>query len=180
MKAALTEMAKVFGDTSNIAGGTSGALQTDFPTSVSQVFARPPKAAMVFEGDFVAGVDPSSTTGEAETGYNVFAFPSVNDSPAVVMGGGDTVITFKDTPAVQALVKYLATPEAATIWAEEGGFSSPNKNVDPSAYPDAITRATATRAGRRADVPVRHVRPAAGLVRRHRRARASGRSSRTS
>ncbi|MDX6509296.1 MAG: alpha-glucoside transport system substrate-binding protein, partial [Gaiellaceae bacterium] len=36
------------------------------------------------------------------------------------------------------------TPEAASIWAKRGGFSSPNKNVDPSVYPDAITRTTAT------------------------------------
>jgi ABC-type Fe3+ transport system substrate-binding protein len=60
------------------------------------------------------------------------------------MGGGDTVITFKDTPAVQALVKYLTTPEAATIWAAKGGFSTANKNVDPSVYPDQITRETAS------------------------------------
>jgi len=60
------------------------------------------------------------------------------------MGGGDTVITFKDTPAVQALVTYLATPEAATIWASKGGFSTANKKVDPSVYPDQITRDTAS------------------------------------
>ena len=47
---------------------------------------------------------------------------------------------FKDSPAAQAFVKYLATPEAAQIWAEKGGFASPNKNVDPSVYPDEITR----------------------------------------
>ena len=35
---ALTELQKVFGDTDNIAGGTNGALQTNFPESVSQVF----------------------------------------------------------------------------------------------------------------------------------------------
>ena len=40
----------------NMAGGTSGALQTDFPTSVSNVFSKSPKAAMVIEGDFVPGV----------------------------------------------------------------------------------------------------------------------------
>jgi ABC-type glycerol-3-phosphate transport system substrate-binding protein len=51
---------------------------------------------------------------------------------------------FKDTPAARALIKYLATPEAASLWAKRGGFSSPNKNVDPAVYPDPITRATAT------------------------------------
>ena len=49
-------MAQVLGDTPNIAGGTSGALQTDFPTRSTQVFTTIPKAAMVIEGDFVPGV----------------------------------------------------------------------------------------------------------------------------
>ena len=55
MKTALKTMAQIFGDTANIYGGTSGALQTDFPTSVNNVFSDPPKAAMMIEGDFVPG-----------------------------------------------------------------------------------------------------------------------------
>jgi hypothetical protein len=50
---------------------------------------------------------------------------------------------FKDSPAARALVSYLATPEAGTIWAKRGGFSSPNKNVPATAYSDPLTRATA-------------------------------------
>ncbi len=141
---ALQDMAKIFSDTSNIAGGTSGALQTDFPTSVTNVYTTPPKAAMVFEGDFVQGVILDSTKAQPETGFNQFPFPSINDSPASVVGAGDTVIAFSDDPATQAFVTYLATPEAASIWAKIGGFSSPNLNVDPSVYPDNISRATAS------------------------------------
>jgi alpha-glucoside transport system substrate-binding protein len=59
------------------------------------------------------------------------------------VGGGDTVVMFKDTPASRALVSYLATPAAATIWAKAGGFSSPNKGVPASAYTDPLNRATA-------------------------------------
>jgi len=142
VKDALTEMAKVVGDTDNIVGGTQGALQSDFPTSVSNVFAEEPKAAMVIEGDFVPGVVESPL--EAETGYNVFAFPSVNDSPPSVVGGGDLAIMFNDTPAAQAFIEYLATPEAAEIWAGRGGFSSANQNVDSGVYPDPITETTAS------------------------------------
>lgn len=76
VKDALTEMAKIVGDTENIAGGTQGALQTDFPTSVTQAFADPPKAAMVIEADFVAGEIVNATDAEPETGFNVFTFPS--------------------------------------------------------------------------------------------------------
>jgi len=127
-----------------VAGGTQGALQTDFPTSVSQVFASPPKAAMVLEGDFVAGVISSATKAKPVSGFNVFPFPSVGNSPPAVVGGGDVVAMFKDSPAARALVKYLASPQAAAIWAHRGGFSSPNKNVPASAYSDPLTRATAT------------------------------------
>jgi ABC-type Fe3+ transport system substrate-binding protein len=144
VKDALTELAKVFGDTDNIAGGTSGALQTDFPTSVTQVYADPPKAAQVYEGDFVAGVISAETQAQPQTDFNVYDFPSIAGSSPSVVGGGDVVVMFKDSPAAQALISYLATPEAAEIWAARGGFSSPNKNVDESVYPDDITRATAT------------------------------------
>lgn len=42
-----------------------------------------------------------------------------------------------------ALMKYLAGPEGGTIWAHLGGFASPNNQVKPSAYPDAVTKADA-------------------------------------
>ncbi len=135
-------MGKVYSDTDNIAGGTQGALQTDFPASVSNVFVDNPKAAMVMEGDFVAGA--TKTTLKPETGYNVFPFPNVNGSAPSVVGGGDIVIMFKDSPAAQAFVKFLATPEAAEAWAKRGGFSSANKNLDPAVYPDPILKTTAS------------------------------------
>ena len=141
VKDALTTMAQIVGDEGNIAGGAAGALQTDFPTSVSNVFTDSPKAAMVIEGDFVPGAVETSL--EAETGYNVFPFPSINDSPEAVVGGGDTLVVFNDTPATQALTKYLTTTEAAQIWAERGGFASLNKELDPGVFPDAIQQTTA-------------------------------------
>ena len=145
VKTTLKTMADVFGDTSNIAGGVSGALQADFPTSVSKVFVNPPKAAMVMEGDFVPGVVAGKTNLKPGTGYNVFDFPSVNGSQPAVVGGGDNLIMFKDSPAAEAFVKFMASPAAGKVWVANGGVSSPNKNVPPSAYPDPITRATAVK-----------------------------------
>ena len=141
VKDALTEMAKILGDGDNIAGGTTGALQTDFPTSVSNVFAADPKAAQVLEGDFVPGVVEHGL--EPETDFNVFPFPEIGDSGAAVVGGGDTVVLFSDSPAAQALIRYLASAEAAEIWAGRGGFGTLNKELDTSVYPDEITRTTA-------------------------------------
>ena len=45
-----------------------------------------------------------------ETDFNVYAFPEINDSGPVVMGGGDVMVMFKDNPAARALIEYLATP----------------------------------------------------------------------
>jgi alpha-glucoside transport system substrate-binding protein len=141
VKKALDLMSQIFGDSGNIAGGTRGALQTDFPTSVNNVFSKPAKAAMVIEGDFVPGV--ATVKAKALTDYNQFPFPSINGSPPTVVLGGDTVIAFKDNPAIRAFITYLASPDASTIWAKRGGFTSPNKKVPLSAYSDPLTRASA-------------------------------------
>jgi ABC-type glycerol-3-phosphate transport system substrate-binding protein len=140
---ALNQMKVVIGKSANIAGGSRGALQIDFPTSVKQLFTDPPKAAMTFEGDFVGG-NIANETNAQEGDYGVFTFPSVNGSGPAVVGAGDIGVLFKDSPAGQAFMTFLTTPEAAQAWASRGGFLSANKNVDPSVYPDDITRQIAT------------------------------------
>ncbi len=141
---ALEELAKIWGNDAMLSGGATGALQTDFPTSVVNAFTSPPKAAMVYEGDFVAGIIAADTQATLGTDADFFDFPSINGSPASVVGGGDMAVLMDDSEVGKAFMKFLATPEAATIWAELGGFSSPNKNVDPAVYPDDITRRAAT------------------------------------
>ena len=139
---ALNTMAQVIGSSANMPGGTSGAIQTDFPTSVNNVFQNPPKAAIVIEGDFVPGV--ATVKASPVKDYNTFPFPSINGSPPEVEIGGDTIVAFRDNPAIESFVKFLATPAAAAAWAKVGGFASGNKHLSASIYPDAITRSTAT------------------------------------
>ena len=141
VKTALKTMADVIGTSANMAGGTSGAVQTDFPTSVNNVFQNPPKAAMVMEGDFVPGV--ATVKAKPGTDYAEFAFPSINGSAPSVVIGGDTIVAFRDTPAIEAFVNFLATPGAAAAWAAKGGFATGNTKMAVTVYPDATTRATA-------------------------------------
>jgi alpha-glucoside transport system substrate-binding protein len=143
---ALKTMAKVVGDSSNLAGGTSGALQTDFPTCVTDAFSTPSKGAIVFEADFVAGAITSSTKSKPGTGFNTAPFPAITpgaNSSAVEIGG-DLLVTFRDTPAIRAFVKFLATAPAAAAWAKIGGFATGNHNLKTSVYPDAIDKANQT------------------------------------
>jgi hypothetical protein len=141
---ALREMAQILGNSGNLAGGTSGALQYGFNDSVTNAFSSPPKAATVFEGDFVAGVILSSTKAKPGSGFNAVPFPSITPGPNAggVEIGGDLLVTFRDTPAVRAFVKFLATAPAANAWARLGGFGTGNHNVHASIYPDKITKAT--------------------------------------
>jgi alpha-glucoside transport system substrate-binding protein len=140
---ALTEMGKIIGTSANMAGGTSGALQYGFNDSVTNAFGSPPKAAIVFEGDFVSGVIQSSTKSKAGSGFNVAPFPTIKPGPGAtgVEVGGDLLVTFNDTPAIEAFVKFLATPAAANAWAAQGGFASGNHNVNLSVFPTAIDKA---------------------------------------
>jgi len=142
VKVALRTMAAVFTST-NMVGGTSGALQTDFPTSVNNALSSSPKGAMVIEADFVPTAISDAALKPVQD-YNEFAFPTIGkSSPATVLAGGDVVVTFKTNAATTALVKYLATPQAATIWAKRGGYTSANKKVTGSAYGDVLNRKTA-------------------------------------
>ncbi|MFK4071070.1 ABC transporter substrate-binding protein [Streptomyces sp. NPDC029674] len=140
VKDALTTLGELFGKKGFVAGGADGALQTEFPASVKQTFrgGDQPKAGMVFEGDMVS-LAISETKAKVGTDAKVFPFPSVGDeSPAVV--GGDAAVALKDSKGAQALLTFLGSPDAAKIWAEAGGFISPNKNLDMSAYPNDVQR----------------------------------------
>ena len=141
---ALKTMGTIVGDTANLAGGSSGSLQTDFPTCVTNAFGTPSKGAIVFEADFVGGAITSATKSKPGTGFNAGTFPSIKAGPnaGAVEIGGDLLVTFRDTPAIEAFVKFLATAPAAEAWAKLGGFGTGNKNVPASIYPDAITKAT--------------------------------------
>lgn len=143
VKDALTTLGQLFGKKELLAGGQEGALQAQFPTSVTQTFSggEKAKAAMVFEGDFAAA---NITAAKAKIGTDakVFPFPAVGGRAPVVTGG-DVGVALKDSQAAQALLTFLASTDAAGIWAKEGGFISANKNLDLASYPDDVQRSIA-------------------------------------
>ncbi|MEU5888876.1 ABC transporter substrate-binding protein [Streptomyces sp. NPDC047461] len=143
---ALTTLGKLFKDKQLLAGGQQGALNTDFPGSVEKVFGPEAEAGMVYEGDFVAGVAKDQFGRKIGEDADFFPFPPVGGGEAPVVSGGDAAVVLKDgknTKAGMALLEYLATPEAAAVWAKTGGFLSPNKGLDLASYGDDVTRTTA-------------------------------------
>ncbi|MET9496363.1 extracellular solute-binding protein [Streptomyces sp. NPDC006552] len=143
VKQALTTLAQLWGKSDFLAGGNKAALQTEFTKSVEQTFTGgdQPKGAMVYEGDF-AQVNIEQTKAKIGSDAKVFPFPAVG-ADAPVVSGGDAAVILKDSKAAQALVTWLASPDAATIQAKLGGYLSPNKSVDVSAYPNEVQRTIA-------------------------------------
>jgi len=127
-----------------IAGGPRGALATSYPESVQEAFAAHPAAAMVFEGDFVAGIIGSQAHAQLGVDADTFPFPAVGRSRPMVVAGGDAAVLMRRSAAGDALIRFLASPRAAAIWAARGGFVSPNINLGLSVYPDAVTRSIAS------------------------------------
>ena len=167
VKKALKTMGAVIGNSDNMAGGTSGALQTDFPTSVSNVFTTSPKAAEVIEGDFVPGVVAGANKLKPVSGYNVFPFPAIGNTKNYVEGGGDEVMMFKRharEPRSRQLSGDGSSPddlgEARRL--HRSGQDGPGQRVPGCHHPRDRHR------GRQGEgVQVRPLRPPAGVVRRH-------------
>jgi len=83
-----------------------------------------------------------SQAGARDGEYNFFPFPALdprfgND----VTGAGDLFGMFRNTPQSRALMSYLLTPEAQSIWVARGGALSVNVNV--TNYPDDISKRAA-------------------------------------
>jgi len=126
-----------------LAGGAPGALHTTFPQSVNEVLAVHPAAAMTSEAEFVLGALPANREAQAGIDFDAFPFPAVGTSGPGVVVGGDVAVMMRPSNAATELLRYLATPAAAALWASQGGFISPNLNLDLAVYPDELIRAAA-------------------------------------
>jgi alpha-glucoside transport system substrate-binding protein len=138
VRTALQTLGRVFRP-EYLPGGISSALQTEFTESVVDVFGEDPQASIVFEADFVAGAIAESTQARVGADARVFPFPRIGPASSVV-SGGDTLVALTDEPGTRALMQFLASSEAASIWAAQGGFVSPNRQVALDEYPDDSTR----------------------------------------
>ena len=113
--------------------------------------------------------DHHATKAEAGTGFNAVPFPSIKpgaNSTAVEIGG-DMVVTFRDKPAIEAFVKYLATAAGGDDLGEERRLRHRQQERVAQRVPGRRSPGDGG-ADREGEVGrVRHVGPAAGGVRRH-------------
>lgn len=124
----------------HLAGGVRATLHTTFAASVADVLAVHPAAAMTSEAEFVLGALPAGTPARVGIDYDAFPFPAYGLSGPGVVVGGDVAVMMRRSPWAAEFIRYLATPAAAAAWASQGGFISPNLNLDLAVYPDDLIR----------------------------------------
>lgn len=126
-------------------GGTATELTTNFGDAPDAMFTSPPSAYMhkqaTFIPIFILKHNPNLVSG---IDFSFFPFPPIDleyGTPA--LGAADMFVMFNDTSEAEALMRYLATPGAQEIWLAATGKLSTNRRVNPSVYPDELTRKAA-------------------------------------
>jgi alpha-glucoside transport system substrate-binding protein len=142
VKAAWTEFGKAV---TNAYGDPNSIVGTAFGDSGNQLFKTPPGCLFHHQASFITTFFEKGTPGlKAGTDYDFFPMPDINPSfSGAITGGGDLLGMFHDTPQAKALMQYLITPEAQTIWPKLGGAISGSKSVPVDTYPDDIAKKSA-------------------------------------
>lgn len=107
------------------------------------------KAMFQNQGAFVSLITPAECDKSLTPGkdFDFFKMPPPDDSVAPAQAvSGDLFFGAQETEneeATTALLGYLGSAEAQSIWAKRGGYIAPNAKVDPGVYPQDIDRAAA-------------------------------------
>jgi alpha-glucoside transport system substrate-binding protein len=107
-------------------GGAQGTLSTPFLEAIYKPFADPPEAMMVKQSGF-AGAEVAKQFPDLQQGtdYDFFVVPGIQG----LQGAIEPMMSFSDSPAVQALVTYLSSPQGGANWAAATFGLSPNKGA---------------------------------------------------
>ena len=142
VKAAFQRFGQIATKSNYVAGGVQNILATSFQDASYAPFMNPPRAYLYFLGafaqTFIAQQFPNLKAGQA---YDFFPFPTINAQyQGMLTGGADVAVMFNDTEASRSFMQYMAWAGAWEPWAKKGGFTSPNKSFNQSAYPDEVAK----------------------------------------
>jgi alpha-glucoside transport system substrate-binding protein len=133
---------EAFGDVIDAShGGPGYVLNTSFGAAANPMFADPPGCLFHHQASFITSFFQDEG-GAAEGDYDFFPMPDINPSfTGATTGAGDLFGMFNDTPQARALMAYLVTAEAQSIWVGIGGALSGNNTV--TNYPDEVSARSA-------------------------------------
>jgi alpha-glucoside transport system substrate-binding protein len=127
-------------------GGAKSAVSTAFGTALNPMFKAPPGCYTGKQGNFITqkGFFPDDVFANLDTRVGVFQTPSLGENR--VLGGGDLAGVFNanDVNVKKVFDKITNDPTFGAQWAKTGGFLSPHKSFDKSAYPNQTLKDIAT------------------------------------
>jgi alpha-glucoside transport system substrate-binding protein len=140
--AAWESWGKIVGDPKMVYGGPQYMLATNFGNAADPLFSNPPKAYFHHQASFMASfIEQDNPSLKPITDFTFWTFPEINSQYAgAAVGAGDLFGMFKKTDQSTALIRWLMTPQAQSIWIQKGGTLSTNNQVPLSAYPDKISQ----------------------------------------
>jgi hypothetical protein len=127
-----------------VEGGVDGALATAFVDGIAKVFSTSPSAEMYCCGAFVGGIAASDDVNPGlsyPNDINWFPFPTIEGGEGGIGDisyGGDIIAGLTNREEVGEFLRFMATVEAGTAWAEGGTIISPLAGVETSVYPESV------------------------------------------
>ena len=108
-------------------GGPAGIIGTDFEDGGNGLFSDPPHCIFHHQATFMTSFFESNA-GAREGRVRLLPVPDARRAatPTPSPAAGDLFGMFNDTPQSRALMAYLLTPEAQSIWVSRGGALSVN------------------------------------------------------
>ncbi len=101
-----------------VLGGPQGALSTNFGESPNGLFTSPPGCYLHRQATFIQSFILSANPGlQPRVDFNIFLFPPIDPQFGnPLLGAGDLISVFRNTPQARELIKFLASAEAQEIW----------------------------------------------------------------
>jgi alpha-glucoside transport system substrate-binding protein len=116
-----------------------GVLATTFQESTYLPYEDPPAAAMVYLGSFGAGfIETQFPDLVAGDDYDFMPFPG-----GAITGGFNVAYALNDSETSCSFLTHLAQADTQQIWVDIGGFNSAHREIDLSAYENAVARKAA-------------------------------------
>lgn len=115
-------------------------LTTNFGDSPMNLFSEPPCCYLHRQATFIRlFIEKSNPDLVPMEDYDVFVFPAIYEQFGTpLVGSGDLISVFKDSPGGRRFIAYLASSEAQEIWSRKTGKLGVNKKLDVSLYKDPV------------------------------------------
>lgn len=120
-------------------GGKVGIISIPFGDAPTPLFDNSPGCYLHRQASFIAEFLPDNVKPGEDV--SIFLLPSIKEelgTPVLVSGIVSGMLN--DTPEARKLMEYMASVEPHKIWASQGGYLSPNKQIQLDHYPDELTK----------------------------------------